>query len=276
MYEAVNRGKDLANRIIQGNSDMMFAGVVAGNNAGRVWVDNLGNPSSAIVWSDGLECFQFMDHEPDQDFAKELGTFIETTIIRFLKEKELYSFEFAADTEEWYPIVYNALSGREIKENWQYVYRSMAYCQINDKDTFLPKPYCLHQIDRSLLLSVKNENMVSNPEFLIDYIEQFWGSVENYLSSGHGYAAVDGEKIVSFGITSFLYDKTYSIGVETLEQHRRKGLAGTLVKILLKELYSKGYNIWWDCMDSNIASQKTAESAGLILDHKYKVCWFDF
>lgn len=92
---------------------------------------------------------------------------------------------------------------------------------------------------------------------------------------GNGYAAVNEEKIVSLVITSSLYDNTVSMSVETLEQHRRKGLAGTLAKMLLKELYYKGHSIWWDCMDSNIASQKTAESAGLILDHKYKVCWFN-
>lgn len=275
MYVVVNRGKDLANKLIQSYSDMMFAGVVVGNNAGRVWVDNLENPASAIVWSDGLQCFQFMGSKTNQVFYKKLNTFIENTIISFLKEKKLDFFEFSADLEELYPLIYNALSGREIKENWQHVYKSNANPLGNNKVT-IPKPYCLHQIDRSFLSSISNEKMVSNPEFLINYIEQFWGSVENFLNLGYCYGAINEGKIVSFGITSFLYDKTFSIGVETLEQHRRKGLASTLVNILLIELYSKGYNVWWDCMDSNIASQKTAQSTGLILDHKYKVCWFNF
>ncbi len=275
MHETLKRGKDLANKIIHSNSDMMFAGVVAGNNAGRVWVDNLESPSSAIVWSDGLGCFQFMGCETGQVFTNELKAFVENTLIQFLKEKNLDFFEFSADRIEWYPLIYNALSDREIKEDWQNVYKSNANSQGNDK-AILPEPYCLHQVDQNFILSIRNEKMISNPDFLIDYIEQFWGSVESYLSLGYGYGAVDDEKIVSFGITSFLYDKTFSIGVETLEQHRRKGLAGTLVNILLKDLYSKNYTVWWDCMHSNIASQKTAESADLVLDHKYKVCWFNF
>lgn len=274
MYEVINRDKDLGNKIIQSHSDMMFAGIVFGNNPGRVWVDNLENPSSALVWSDGLECFQFMGCESNQALYKELKTFIENTIINFLKEKKLDYFEFSADTEEWYPLIYNVLSDREIKESWQQLYKSNANSQGNDK-VIIPKPYCLHQIDRSFISSIKNGEMVSNPEFLIDYIEQFWGSVENYLNYGYGYGAIDEGKIVSFAITSFLYNTTFTIGVETLEQHRRKGLASTLVNILLKELYSKGYNIWWDCMDSNIASQRTTKSTGLIFYHKYKVCWFN-
>ncbi|MHB8065176.1 MAG: GNAT family N-acetyltransferase [Ruminiclostridium sp.] len=201
MYEVIKRGKDLANKIIQSYSDMMFAGVVAGNNAGRVWVDNLENPTSAIVWSDGLECFQFMGCETNQVFYKKLKTFIENTIINFLKDRKLDFFEFSADTEEWYTSIYSALSEKEIKENWQHVYKSSANSQENNK-VIIQKPYCLHQIDESFILSIINEEMVSNPEFLINYIEQFWGSVENYLSLGYGYGAVDDGKIVSFGITS--------------------------------------------------------------------------
>ncbi len=275
MYELLKREKELANKIINSYSDMMFAGVVVGNNPGRVWVDDLENPSSAIVWSDGLECFQFMGCVNNQVFYNELQNFIDNTIINFLKDKKLDFLEFSADTEEWFPFIYNALSCREIKENWQYVYKSVGSSQ-SIHNVIIPKPYCLHKIDESFILSVKNGNMVSNPDFLIDYIEQFWDSTENYLNLGYGYVAVDAGKIVSFAITSFLYDKTFSIGVETLEQARRKGLAGTLVNILFNELYSKNYNIWWDCMVDNIASQKTAESTGLILDHRYKVCWFEF
>ncbi len=275
MYEARNTDNDLANRIVKSNIDRMFAGVLAGNNVGRVWVDNPVNPASAIVWSDGLECFQFMGCETNQVFNKELNAFIHNALTSFLKEKGLDFFEFAADEEKWYTSVFNALPDKEIKKSWQYVYKSGPDAKGNSNVT-IPRPYSLQKIDQNFIYSVSNGVKVSNPEFLMNYLEQYWGSADNYLNHGYGYAAVDGEKIVSFGITSFLYKETFTIGVETLEQHRRKGLAGILVNILLKELYSKGYDIWWDCTESNIASQKTAESAGLVFDHKYEVCWFHF
>gem|GEM_PF-531225 len=274
MYEVIKRDKNLANHLIHSYSDMMFAGVVVGNNAGRVWVDSLENPVSAIVWSDGLQCFQFMGCEANQVFYQELKMFIEDEIINFLKEKKLNFFEFSADTEEWYPMINDTLSDRDIMESWQYVYQHIDNSQVNDK-VVMPKPYSLHQIDESFILSIKNYKIISNPEFLIHYIEQFWGSLNNFLRLGYGYVVINEGEIVSFAITSFLYNKTFSIGVETLEQHRRKGLAGTLVNNLMRNLYSKGYTIWWDCMDSNIASQNTAEKNGLVLMHKYKVCWFN-
>ena len=139
----------------------------------------------------------------------------------------------------------------------------------------MSKPYCLHCIDENFIGSIKNNTLVSNPEFLVDYIKDFWNSVEKYLSLGYGYAATCENKIVSFSITSFSYKNIFAIGIETLEPYRRNGLASTLTKILLKTLYGKGYDVWWDCMESNIASQMTAKSAGLVFDHKYRLCGFD-
>lgn len=275
MYEAVSGNIFLAKRIVRNYSDMMFAGVVAGNNSGRIWVDDPENPGSALVWSEGLECFQFMGCSSNEIFNNELRTFINTIIIRFLKEKNLKFFGYAADSEEWYPIINCALSDKEVKEDWQRVYRSDSKA-LKAEEIIIPKPYYLYSIDESFFSAMKYDMKINNPEFLIKYIEQFWGSMEICHKFGSGYLAVSGDEIVSFAIASALYEKTVSIGVETLENHRKKGLASTLVKALLKELYEKDYNIWWDCMESNIASQKTAESAGLIPDHKYKVCWFDF
>lgn len=274
MHE-IKGNRQLANNIVQSHSDMMFAGVVAGNNAGRVWTDNLDNPVSALVWSEGLEAFQFMGCASNDEFNNNIKALIEGTILPFLAAKNMDYFEFSFDEEAWVSIIFKALLDKEIKADWQRVYKSKVDSQI-DGVIELPNSYSLYRINSSFISSIENGKVVRNQDFLIDYIILFWGSVDNFLSSGHGYAAVSEGEIVSFSITSALYDKTFSIGVETLEKHRRKGLAGKLTNILLKTLYEKGYNIWWDCMDSNIASQKTAECSGLVLDHKYKVYWFTF
>lgn len=274
MFEA-KRDERLANKFIQDDSDRMFAGVVIGNNPGKVWVDCLENPTSAIVWSDSLQCFQFLGCASNQAFCSEVKLFLENAIANNRSQEELFFFDFPSDEELWYPIVHNALADRYIQENWQYVYQSKS----NSPEWtahVISKPHCLHQIDDSFLSSIRNDGIVSNPEFLLNYIQQYWGSLEDFLKIGYGYAAVDEGKIVSIAISSFVYKQTHSIGIETLEQYRRKGFASSLVNMLLRTIYSKGCTVWWDCMDSNIASQRTAESAGLVFHHKYKVCWYNF
>lgn len=274
MYELKCGNRELGKRIVGINSDMMFAGVVAGNNAGCIWVDDLDNPISALVWSEGLGCFQFMGCHTSKAFINEFRSFFDSTILSFLKEKNLQCFEYAADTEEWYPIIKNMFSEYKINEDWQYVYRSNGNT-LSDERIVPVEPYRLHKIDHSFFAGLNNCLKISNQEFLIDYINQFWGSIDNYIRLGTGYLIINDDKIVSFAVASGLYGKTVAVGVETLSDYRRKGLAGIVVKTLLKELHEMNYNAWWDCMASNIASQKTVESAGLQIDHKYRICWFD-
>jgi hypothetical protein len=122
MYHIQSRNGALASMLVGASSHITYAGVVAGHNPGEVWVDQLESPSSALVWSDGLECFQFMGYPDDEDVI--LAPFIEETIIPFLKRKGINFFEFAADLDEWYPIVYQALANKKLDESWQYGYKS--------------------------------------------------------------------------------------------------------------------------------------------------------
>jgi GNAT superfamily N-acetyltransferase len=274
MYEITCGNKELGKSIVKNYSDMSFACIVAGNNPGRIWVDDLENPASALVWSDGLECFQFMGSHTNRAFIDGFRPFFDTSVLDFLKGKNLNTFEYAADTEEWYPVIRRMFSDYEIKEDWQYVYRSDKNT-LKEEEFVLSDSYHLHRVDRSLFKGLDIDLKITNQEFLINYIGQFWGSVNNYLELGNGFMIANDDKIVSFALSSGLYENTVTVGVETLLEHRRKGLAGIVVKALLKELYAMNYTVWWDCMESNIASQKTVESAGLKIDHKYKVCWFE-
>lgn len=118
MYELTRGNSKLAKSIVKSYSDMSFAGIVAGNNAGCIWVDDLENPVSALVWSDGLEGFQFMGSHTNEVFINEFRYYFDTHILHFLKEKNLRTFEFAADTEEWYPIIKNVFSDYEVNEEY--------------------------------------------------------------------------------------------------------------------------------------------------------------
>jgi GNAT superfamily N-acetyltransferase len=275
MFEIIKGNESFASKIINRDSDMQFAGVAIGNNNGQVWTDSAEEPTLAVIWSEGIKGFQFMGSANNTEFNNQLKDFIEIELLDFLKAKGLDCLEYASDSEEWYPVIANAIAGREIEESYQYVFRPDA-SQVEAEEKALPKSYSIYQIDKCFVESIENNEMFSNTEFLINYIKLFWGSVEKFIDVGYGYAAVEGDQIVSFAITSLLFRKTFSIGIETLKEHRRKGLASCLTKKLVKALYEKGYDIWWDCMESNIASQGTAKNAGLVFDHKYKLCEFYF
>ncbi|WP_407852520.1 hypothetical protein [Brevibacillus brevis] len=53
-------------------------------------------------------------------------------------------------------------------------------------------------------------------------------------------------------------------------------MSSTLAYPLKNRLHQEAATVWWDCMDSNIGSQKTAEKAGLFLSHRYEIAWFSY
>ncbi|WP_407056043.1 GNAT family N-acetyltransferase [Paenibacillus dendritiformis] len=269
------RNEWLATKLVTADSDMMFAGVVAGKNPGHVWADNAMNPSSAIVWSSGLEGFNFMGNARNTSFNQSIASFIDHEIIPFLRDKKIDSFEFSVDTDDWYPSIYQFIGNRKIDESFQYVYKSNFS---NHKSLCLNNlvPYQAVEIDQAFALELMNGEM-KNADFLLSYIEQYWGTLDHFLEKGYGYVALTANKeVASLAISSSMYGSTHAIGVETLENYQRQGLSSSLVKLLLHKFNEKQIIAWWDCMESNIASQKTAEKAGLCKTDRYKINWFHF
>lgn len=90
----------LAKKLIRPYSDRMFAGIVAGNNAGCIWVDREADARSGLVWSEGLECFQFMGCSDNSEFNGETADFVNRTVLDFLRKKGIQYFEYSADTDD--------------------------------------------------------------------------------------------------------------------------------------------------------------------------------
>ena len=117
MHKAVNRNADLACKIVHADSDMSFAGIVSGNNNGEVWVDSLSSPSLALVWSEHLQCFQWMGSHTCRFHEIDLYDFLNVSIPEFVNTKGLDYVEYACDQKEWYPIIRNALPNRNVWED---------------------------------------------------------------------------------------------------------------------------------------------------------------
>lgn len=271
LLKVEHRNQALADKIVNNNSDSSFAGVVAGNNVGEVWVNNQLNPSFALVWSEYLVGFSFMGNKPENISELSLRDFIDNSIYTFLKNKGINEFEFSCDSEKWLPFICDSLSNHTIKCEEQFVYRldkNVIYNNIS-----LPDGYKSVEVTSDFLRRGHCE--FQNFDILQNEITKAWYSIDAFLQHGMGFIAIYNDEICSFALTHFRYDNTYSIGVETFNPHKQKGISSHLVKLLINSIYKKKGNVWWDCMESNFASQKTAQKAGLVFDYKYKVCWFE-
>ena len=71
-----------------------------------------------------------------------------------------------------------------------------------------------------------------------------------------------------------MYDYTFEISVETLENYRKMGIAKELVKKILIYCNENHYKVYWDCMIENVSSIALAESLGLEKVLKYTLYGF--
>ena len=102
-----------------------------------------------------------------------------------------------------------------------------------------------------------------------------WTSKEAYLKNGYGYAAVIGNCIVSRALATCSYNQHDNIGVDTLEEYRKKGISSKLVYFTLLEARKRDRKNIWDCSEDNVASERTAFRVGFELERTETVCWFD-
>ena len=267
----ISGNQSLADKIVNTNSDMMYAGVVAGNNNGVIWADDIFKPAFCMVWSEHLEGFHFMGSCYSHINKDELRAFIDSIIIGFLKNKNIQDFEFSCDSQNWFPFVCEVLSNREISSYKQYVYK-LTDAKNMSQDIVSPVGYDVFEINKDFLCGkVKS---IENPEMVQVDIEKTWGSIPNYIEHGMGFIAIQNNRICSFTTSHFKYNDIYSIGTETLEPHRKKGLSSFLSVQLFNSIIKANGKIWWDCSADNVASQKTARKTGLTFSHKYEVLWF--
>jgi len=272
LHQITQRNQSLADKIINENSDMMYAGIVSGNNAGEVWADNILNPAFCIVWSEYLEGFHFMGTRYNHMDITKLQAFIDNTLIQFLKSKNIHDFEFSCDSRTWMPVICEMLLTRELNKSKQYVYKLAHKSDINT-DLTLPAGYDIFEINENFVNN-SFEHMENYKEIQSDIIK-VWGSMTKFIELGKGFIATKKNNICSIALTRFLYNDVYSIGIETYDLHKNKGLSAFLSMTLFNCIVNHGATIWWDCMESNIASQKTAQKAGLIFDYEYEIAWFN-
>jgi len=249
----------------------MYAGVVAGNNTGEAWVDDLSDPAFCMVWSEYLSGFHFMGTCCEHINGGRLRAFIDGVIVPFLKGKGVDSFAFSCDHRAWFLIICEMLP-HEMKKGKQYVFRLMDKSHVN---TELILPIGYEMLELNMGFASGELARMENYGAIHTEIEKTWGCIDKFLELGKGFVAVCDGVICGFASTHMRYKYTYSFGTEIYNTHKRKGLSSFLTMTLLGAVISESADVWWDCGEGNVASQKTAQKVGLTFSHEYEIGWFD-
>jgi len=267
MVEIVKKTKYLAELLSIDTSCIYFSCVLEDSMEGRVWVNNLERPSFAVVWNEYQKGFQLMGKALEKSEYGYLRNFFEFEIFQFLEEREINYFECGADSDELTNMLFEIFGDRNIDSEQQKVLVLKQHPKEGTKK--VSKIYELVAIDGNFL-----KRAFDNIEYVTEEIRSTWRTTEAYLNNGYGYAAVIDNHIVSRALVTCRYKRHDNIGVDTITEHRNKGISTMLVYKTLLEAGKRERDCIWDCTEDNVASEKTAFKVGFELERTYTICWF--
>ena len=243
--------------------------IIDNNNPGKIYVDDKHKPRSALVWNQGIQGFYFIGDDNNDNFLKYINEHIKDKIINELIDKEINWFEISGVNIKWEPRIEELFKERGVKYGYQLVYGL-------NKNRFTYEAHLINEFDIRKVNKGTFEAEIRNLDFVISELELFWGTIDNFLDNGICYYAIEDNKIVSICYSGFKAGKTQTIGIETLEEYKRRGYAYALASKYIEDCYRQDIIPYWDCSEDNISSKKLAEKLGFERRDQYRCYWFDF
>ncbi|MEI5906886.1 GNAT family N-acetyltransferase [Bacillus spongiae] len=243
--------------------------IIENNNPGAIFVDDISNPNTALVWNQGMRGFYFIGDNENKLFLKNINLFINHYITMFLKEKGINHFEVSGSTSAWEETIGVIFRHKNLQAWRQLIYTWNKKNTINDS----PKEH------EYKIYSLRDEKInyrgFSNWQYYNQVLTEFWGDITQLLHKGNCYYAVDGFQIIGICYSGFVTSNTKTLGIEIDEKHRNKGIGYHLALKCLSDILDEGRHLWWDCMNENLPSQLLAEKLGFIKSQEYNCYRFN-
>lgn len=231
--------------------------LIAGNNPGKIYVDNLENPQIALAATpEGSVLVGDPAHQPGLEVLKKwLQEIVFTGNLPYVEDE----FWLNVYPEKWGEALPDLIPTHDTVPltAYHYLLDELRF----DWRKHLPDGYSLRQMDRAFF---DDSNVVMSGE-MEDWfpIEEAWGSLENFLAKGTGFCVMYGEEAVARCQADCVVDEKIELGIITEPDHRNKGLAALVTAATVEYCLENGFKqIGWHCVSWNTGSWKTAEKVG--------------
>jgi tetratricopeptide (TPR) repeat protein len=125
----------------------------------------------------------------------------------------------------------------------------------------LPDGFTLQKVDKTLLA-----REFSGKADLLEELCSERESVEAFLNQSFGLAAFREEELAGWCLSEYNFENRCEVGIATMPPFQRQGLARAMTLTFLGLAQQNGLDtVLWHCDKTNLASQKTALSAGFDL-----------
>lgn len=243
---------------------------IAGNNPGRIFVDDLRDPHTALALT--VEGYLLAGDHDNVETHAALGRLFQERI--FTGEVFVngdWSVSLAVDPQAWEARLPELIPTHEVEKNERYHYLCQAVTF--DWRRHLPAGCTVRRVDRALL----DGGGIVFPDVLRDWVdfEQTWWTEENFLSKGVGFAALCEDEVVAWCVADCVAGDRVDVGVITHPARRRQGWATIAVAATVEHCLAQGFSaVGWHCNADNVASWRTAERVGFERNRAYAYYYY--
>jgi RimJ/RimL family protein N-acetyltransferase len=231
-----------------------------GVNPGRVLVDDPLNPTAGFVVSP--EAAYLSGDAGNGDFCTSLEAFLRDTDNLGLP---MWHLIVVVSSDRWAERLSEVAGENGVAHDARRHY----VCNTGDGHPALPPPpgAVLKRIDEDFLA----DHAYAKPEHIDRWVRHNWGSRAHFLSAGFGVATVCGTEVVAWSIADCASEGICEIGIHTAPAWRRKGMGAFAASGAIQCAFSIGMKtVGWHCHEENLASWRTAEKVGFVLERRYE------
>lgn len=255
----------------QEKNENVLNAVISGMNQGVVYVDQIEEPRTAIIYAVGLQ-YYLLGNPENESFNSQLGDLIS----KQLKQDSLDLcggtwFIASVFNEKWIKTLEKVIDGRRYYVDYS-VYFELNTARFNKG---LEKP--IHVLDEDISIVKITKNLINADENLREELTEYWSSAETFTQFGLGYAVLKADKVISACYSCCVNGDRHESYIATFDQNvRNRGLATILGQQYIKECLERGFGVYWTTDESNEPSKRVAEKLGFEYSHRLLSFEFEF
>jgi RimJ/RimL family protein N-acetyltransferase len=240
---------------------LILRSIVQGNTSATIYVNRASHPQAAFLWKNGKA---WLLGSPSDSGSEDLSETLNNAFYPYLREHRADRFRLHYDGR-WSSSLDSVFHGLTRTEHWRSHYHLNA--AENDWDVDPLPGFKVVEIDEELLASDHG-----NVDRVREETVSERDTVEDFLEKSFGYAAMKGNEIVSWCMSEYNTGDRCELGIETVEEYQRRGLATLVARAAINHAVGRGIKrIGWHSWRENEPSVRTALRIGFSHDLDYPV-----
>ncbi|WP_316572403.1 GNAT family N-acetyltransferase [Neobacillus sp. YIM B06451] len=251
----------VSNLINETEYEVIFAhAVLDQNQPGRIFTDNIENPTVALFASKGGHYF-LVGNPHNDDFNNSLFQFLMN------QNNHWVFFDLYTFSSEWSEKISTFLQDHVIKvKRTGFSFNPERFSTLPSWKENIPDGFEMKEMDEALFDQYQNE--------MDNHFKMLWDSPVDYVKKGFGYCLLYEGRFASVCNCYYIGGGYAALDIITANEFQNKGLATLTSMAFIKKCLERDLIPSWECQADNLPSYKLASKLGFDKQDEFHIFWW--